>query len=48
MLSPWPERRRGGRYGGPPRPPSLIRLVLFLLAVLAAIYWLLRSAPPAP
>lgn len=48
MLSPWPERRRGGRYGSTPRPPSLIRLVLFLLAVLGAIYWLLRSAPPAP
>ena len=42
MLSPWPERRRPGRWGTTPRPPSPIRLVLFLLAILGAIYWLLR------
>ena len=43
MLSPWPEQRRPGRYGASPKPPSLIRLVLLLMVVLAAIYWLLRS-----
>ena len=43
MLSPWPEQRRPGRYGNTPKPPSLIRLVLFLVVVLGAIYWLLRS-----
>jgi hypothetical protein len=42
MLSPWPEQRRPGRYGPTPKPPSLIRLVLFLVVVLGAIYWLLR------
>jgi hypothetical protein len=42
MLSPWPEQRRPGRYGTAPKPPSLIRLVLFLVVILGAIYWLLR------
>jgi len=44
MLSPWPERRRAGRWGTTPRPPSPIRLVLFLIVILGAIYWLLRMA----
>jgi hypothetical protein len=47
MLSPWPERRRPNPYGGA-RPPSVWRLVLMLLAVLAAIYWLLRMAYGRP
>ena len=45
MLSPWPERRRGSPYGrGVPKPPSVWRLVLFLIAIVAAIYWLLRTS----
>ena len=42
MLSPWPQQRRPGRYGAAPKPPSLIRLVLFLVVIVGAIYWLLR------
>jgi len=42
MLSPWPEQRRPGRYGTTPKPPSLIRLLLFLVVIVGAIYWLLR------
>ena len=42
MLSPWPERRRPGRFGTTPKPPSLIRLVLLLVLLLGAIYQLLR------
>jgi hypothetical protein len=43
MLSPWPEQRRGHPYGrGVAKPPSVWRLVLFLIAVLGAIYYLLR------
>ena len=44
MLSPWPHQRKNARYGSAPRPPSLIRLVLFLVVIIAAIYWLLRMA----
>jgi len=44
MLSPWPERRRGPPHGrGVPRPPSMWRLILFLIAIVSAIYWLLRT-----
>jgi hypothetical protein len=43
MLSQWPERRRPGRWGSTPKPPSLLRLVLFLLVILSAIYWLLKN-----
>ena len=42
MLSQWPEQRKPGRFGTTPKPPSLIRLVLLLLLILGAIYWLLR------
>ena len=41
MLSPWPERRRPGRWGTTQKPPSPWRLILFLIAILAAIYRLL-------
>ena len=45
MLSPWPQHRKGSPYGrGVPNPPKAWRLVLFLIAILAAIYWLLRAA----
>jgi hypothetical protein len=42
MLSQWPERRRPDRWGTAPKPPSPIRLILFLIVILGAIYWLLR------
>ena len=44
MLSPWPQQRRNARYGSSPRPPSVIRLVLFLAVVIFVIYRLLRIA----
>jgi hypothetical protein len=47
MLSPWPERRRPERWGTTPKPPSPIRLILLLAAILAAIYWLLRLSQAA-
>ena len=45
MLSPWPQHRKGPPHGrGVQRPPSVWRLILFLIAIVAAIYWLLRTA----
>lgn len=43
MLSQWPQQRKPGRWGTTPKPPSLLRLVLFLLAILSVIYWLLKN-----
>ena len=47
MLSPWPQHRRGSRYGSAPKPPSVVRLILLLIVVIGAILWLLRSAYPS-
>ena len=44
-MWPNPEAPRPSGYGrGPVRPPSILRLLLYLALVIAAMWWLARQA----